>query len=184
MRQRIAAFVLVTLCASSAFGQDPPVEVTPLTLMRQLSLRLDNLQLRSDETLPGKPNTAIALIGARVEQAPGEQYSNIIVDGWGLVCSEPGTGNQAKPIVVVDDIEVGDAAKPYNRTDVQSILTEYYCAPLYNLVAPLDSGVHAIIDARAFGLGPAGDGKHSVKLRLYDQLGRIRDSPPVVVVVP
>lgn len=163
----------------------PPV--TTVSLLRQLSLRVDALQVRSDLLTPGgdAANSGIAVIGEAkaVLPAGGSQY-RIVVDGWGLICSALSQDfDFARVQIVLDDVEMGVRVTRHARADVEAIVTPWHCAR-YNGYAPLNSGIRALIDPRALGRGPDGDHWHDVKIRVYDLFGRIRDSQPVRVFVP
>lgn len=191
MRKVLAVVAtLVGLSAPAAQAQDvaPAEPVSPQSLMRQLSLRLDALQTRSDLLTPGGDafNSGFAIVGEAkaVPNTTGTHY-DLSVDGWGLICSALSTRTDfGRPEIVVDDVETGVRVRRYRRVDVEAILTPQYCIPLYHGYAPLDSGIRATVDVRSFGLGPDGDHWHTVKIRIYDLFGRMRDSVPVRVFIP
>lgn len=200
MRPVLAAITLaVLLFSTSARAQDlpaavsglPNIQATPVTdldLLRRLSARLDALQTRLDLQPPtgAAASSGIAFVDVAVPVRSGDgTHYDILVGGWGLVCETRGlalTQDFGRPQIVVDGIETGAPVTLVTRTDVVAGLTPH--CERYGGYVPLQSGISARLDARIFGTGPFGTGWHEIKIRVYDLLGRARDSDVKWVLIP
>ena len=157
-RVLVAALLLAFAVPLSAQGG-------PLTLLRMLFVlqrQVDALQARQD----GDGDLRMRL---NLESAYFAAPGTVAVTGWAFACDDPA----ATVTVVIDGVQtvqsgVGGTSR-YPRTDVAAAYAGL-------CLVPSASGVFTPVAMDVFEPGWAGNHQHTVRLRIYDGLGRMAES--------
>src|SRR6185436_9766067 len=183
--QELPPEVAQRLAAETA--RAPIGDLRLLYLLRELSKRTDALQQRQDLTLPR--GSGIARLDRvdvmQVTTTAGTAFPQLNVWGWAYTCDNPTffDVDLSRIALVVDDIETGDDAARFSRPDVKRNMSDY-CRQFGGGTIPTKTGVFIPADVNVFQPGLAGDGWHTVKIRVYDFHGRTSESPELSVFVP
>ena len=165
LRRSLIVATLVALVVMPLAAQGGPLTV--LRMLFVLQQQVDALQREHDG--PGELDMRVHLDSVFVT-SPGV----ITVNGWAFSCMDP----QAKVVVEVDGLQSVQFSPSgvwrYLRGDVN--LAYAGLCPM-----PVHVGVLALVDLSVFEPGWNGDHQHSVRLRLYDALGRMKQSNAINV---
>lgn len=159
------------LLPAPAAAQTPPLLVmkTIQTLQRQVDVlqrRLDGLETFSRATIDW------AILGPGVA----------LVQGWGFACGQPDGG---RLVIVVDGVQSVQATPAQffrvPRPDVDNAPNAQLCRLVGAEVPTATAGFQTLLDLTPFEPGERGDHRHTVKVRIYDQYGRMRESEPMLI---
>lgn len=105
-----------------------------------------------------------------------------LVQGWGFACGQPDGG---RLVIVVDGIQTIQAMPAQffrgPRPDVNNASNENLCRLVGSDVPTATAGFQTLVDMTPFEPGENIDHSHKVKVRIYDQYGRMSESEPVSV---
>ena len=151
MRKTLLVTVLIAMLSGAVLWAD----VAPLALLnlvRIVSVRVDSLQKRVDKLAFGSQVYAYASVDVVSEPQPGV----VAIQGWAIGCGY----NDARVVMVVDDIEVGGTPARVSRPDVVAAY-----ASVCNIVG--DVGAVGLVDMALFEPGFTGNHVHTFKWRVY-----------------